>query len=244
MKHRSKDSKHRDSRMTKAQQSDSQQLSIREQSFVEAYVVSTKGNGAAAVREAGYSVKNPDVYAAKLLGKERIRKAIARRRAELQRLADITAQEVISTLTAQMRGDITELLDENGNLDLAAVRRRKLGGLIKSISFSVSTGGGEARPYVSRVEMVSQQQAAIQLCKILHVERDKSDPTTLRRLLDERVAFARLQCLAKALRKLSASSLLQTCQRDSVSKRCLPHFKPTVTAPRHSVDANNPLLTS
>jgi len=189
MKQRSTISK-RDSRMTKAQQSDSQQLSIREQAFVEAYIVSTKGNAAAAVREAGYSVKNPDVYAAKLLGKDRIRKAIARRRAQLQRLADVTSQEVISTLTAQMRGDITELLDENGNLNLATVRSRKLGGLIKSISFGVSVVAGESRPYVSRVEMVSQQQAAIQLCKILHVERDNSDPTTLGRLLDERVAFA------------------------------------------------------
>ena len=61
-------------------------------------------------------MKNPDVYAAKLLGKDRIRKAIARRRAELQRLANVTSQEVISTLAAQVRGDITELLDENGNL--------------------------------------------------------------------------------------------------------------------------------
>ena len=190
MKQRSTISKHPDSRMTKTQQSDSQELSIREAFFVEAYVVSTKGNGAAAVREAGYSVKNPDVYAAKLLGKDRIRKAIARRRAQLQRLADVTSQEVISTLAAQMRGDITELLDENGNLDLATVRRRKLGALIKSISFGVSAGAGEARSYVSRVEMVSQQHAAIQLCKILHVERDQSDPTTLTRLLDERVAFA------------------------------------------------------
>ena len=186
MKRRSTKSKHADCRMTKAQLSDSQELTIREAVFVEAYIVSTKGNGAAAVREAGYSGKNPDVYAAKLLGKDRIRKAIARRRAELHRLADVTSGEVISTFAAQMRGDITEMLDERGNLDLATVRRRKLGGQIKSISFGVS----EAGTYVSRVEMVSQQQAAIQLCKILHVERDKSDPTTLTRLLDERVAFA------------------------------------------------------
>jgi len=177
-------------------------LSLREEAFVEAHVVSAKGNGAAAVREAGYKTKNADVYAAKLLAKASIRGAIERRRDQLRREASVTGHEVITTLTAQMRGDITELTDASGQFDVGVVRSKKLGGLIKVIEFAsleetqrvdgrrLST----TRQIVRRIELVSQQQAAIQLCKVLGIEREATenpnDPAALRKLLGERVAFA------------------------------------------------------
>jgi len=101
-----------------------------------------------------------------------------------------------------MRGDITELTDASGQFDLGVVRSKKLGGLIKVIEFAsleetqrvdgrrLST----TRQIVRRIELVSQQQAAIQLSKVLGIEHDATenpnDPAALRKLLGEQVAFA------------------------------------------------------
>ena len=50
---------------------------------------------------------------------------IAKRRVELRRLSNVSAQEVIAALAAQMRGDITELLSKVGSFDLPKIILRE-----------------------------------------------------------------------------------------------------------------------
>jgi hypothetical protein len=127
---------------------------------------------------------------------------IAKRRADLRRVSNVSAQEVIAVLAAQMRSDITEFLGKDGSFDLERIRSATLGRLIKKLVLrrAVPINGAPARnnvhsafTYVSRVELYSAQSAAIRLCKVLGIEHEKdrtrNDPETLRKLLEERIQF-------------------------------------------------------
>jgi phage terminase small subunit len=179
-------------------------LTLQEESFVGFYL-SNGGNGGAAVRSAGFKCKAKgaaDVQSSRLLRRAKVAEEIAKRRAVLRKSADVTAQEVIQTLAAQMRSDITELFSAKGSFDLAQVRAAGLGKLIKKVALErvppkPATNRRKAQPeriYVSRLELYSAQSAANQLCKVLGINQqpgaNKNDPEYLRTLLDERVAFA------------------------------------------------------
>ena len=79
-------------------------MTERQKRFVDYYIQS--GNATEAARKAGY--KKPDVQGSQNLGKLSVKNAIEARLAEMQseRIAD--AEEVLTYLTAAMRGEITE----------------------------------------------------------------------------------------------------------------------------------------
>lgn len=94
-------------------------MTERQKRFVDYYIQS--GNATEAARKAGY--KHPDVYGSENLGKLSVQKAIQDRMVQLEseRIAD--AEEVLSYLTAAMRGQITEeviVVEGTGNGESSA----------------------------------------------------------------------------------------------------------------------------
>ena len=79
-------------------------MTERQKRFVDYYIQT--GNATEAARKAGY--KKPDVQGSQNLGKVSVKEAIDKRMAKLEskRIAD--AEEVLSYLTAAMRGEISE----------------------------------------------------------------------------------------------------------------------------------------
>ena len=105
-------------------------LTLRQERFIDHYIANG-GNGASTARAAGYSERTAKEIAKENLTKPHIQTRILERIAET---ASLTPAEVVGILTSQMRADITDLFDENDSIDLAAIREKKLGRLIKSIT--------------------------------------------------------------------------------------------------------------
>lgn len=62
-----------------------------------------------------------------------------------------TIQEITGVLTSVMRGDITDLFDEHGRIDIDDVRARGLGALIKSVTIEQKKANGTAEPSDAQV---------------------------------------------------------------------------------------------
>lgn len=96
-------------------------MTERQKRFVDYYIQS--GNATEAARKAGYSEKYTNNNAQKILQNTTVQNAITGRIAEMQseRIAD--AEEVLTYLTAAMRGEITEeviVVEGLGNGESAA----------------------------------------------------------------------------------------------------------------------------
>lgn len=96
-------------------------MTERQKRFVDYYIQS--GNATEAARKAGYSEKYTNNNAQKILQNTTVQNAITSRIAEMQseRIAD--AEEVLTYLTAAMRGEITEeviVVEGLGNGESAA----------------------------------------------------------------------------------------------------------------------------
>src|SRR5689334_8369672 len=104
-------------------------LSLKQKRFVEAYLAT--GNATEAARRAGYDTTDK---ALAVIGHENLRK-LNIQRAISARVADanVKADEVIGTLASQMRGDITELFNENNGFSIEEIRSKGLGHLIKKV---------------------------------------------------------------------------------------------------------------
>lgn len=106
-----------------------------------------------------------------ILSEPEFRQRIA---ARCEDAASLTENEVIGTLANQMRSDVTELFTDSGAFNLQALREKKLGHLIKKIKVKreVESFGDEKYPVdVIEIEIHNSQSAAIQLSKILGIER-------------------------------------------------------------------------
>lgn len=148
-------------------------LSLKQKRFVEAYLVT--GNATEAARQAGYDTydKALAVIGYENLRKLNIQRAIAARVAD----ANVQANEVIGTLASQMRGDITELFNEHNGFTIEEIRSKGLGHLIKKVKLRrewEDVGEDEAKVPVDIIELEfhSSQAAAVQLCKVLGIERE------------------------------------------------------------------------
>lgn len=74
-----------------------------------------------------------------------------------------TVREVLESLTADMRADLTDLFGENGEFDINDIRNRGLGRILKSVTFKrIWEGDKEEREPVDivKVETYSRQEAA------------------------------------------------------------------------------------
>ncbi len=102
----------------------------------------------------------------------------ARLRPELeQRIRDriaesrVTPEEIIGTLASFMRADITQLLDESGQVDFKLIKQRRLGHLLKSVSTTVrETKATDDKPAdvvkTTRIQLHSPIQAAAILARL------------------------------------------------------------------------------
>ena len=72
-----------------------------------------------------------------------------------------TIEEITGRLTQIMRGDITDLLNDQGRFDIDDIRDRGLGGLIKSVTIEQQKANGTSPPAdIIKVEMYSALDAA------------------------------------------------------------------------------------
>ena len=97
-------------------------LTPKQQAFVAEYLVDL--NGSAAARRAGYSAKNADKIASELLGKTRVREAIAAAMEERSKRVEIDADYVLKNLLeiverCMQRAPVfhkgEQVVDEEGN---------------------------------------------------------------------------------------------------------------------------------
>lgn len=102
-------------------------LNARQELFIIEYLKCF--NATKAALAAGYSEKSASETGCELLKNPKV---AARIREHLDNNA-MTAAEVLAHLADIARGDISEVVDANGNLDMAAARRGKKTGLIRKI---------------------------------------------------------------------------------------------------------------
>jgi len=149
-------------------------LTLKQERWINAYLET--GNATEAARQAGYGANEDGL---RVIGCQNLTKLNIKRRIEM-RLAEqnVTAAEVIGTLASHLRADVTDLFDETGILDLQTIRERGLGHLIKKIKRTRRyEGRGEDRQPVDEleIEVNNQQSAAVQLSRILGLEKQPAD---------------------------------------------------------------------
>ena len=100
-------------------------LTAQQRAFVEAYVKSWNASGAAS--SAGYSEKTAYAQGHRLLKHVEVAEAIKERLTEMKMSAD----EVLTRTADIARGNLSEWIDADGNVDIAAMRAAGMGHLIK-----------------------------------------------------------------------------------------------------------------
>lgn len=159
-------------------------LTLKESLWLEAYLQT--GNATeAAIRAYDCTEESARTIGAANLAKVRIRERIRARVAE----AGVETNEVIGTLASQMRCDGTEFLSDSGGFSVGDIRNRGLGHLIRKMKLRrvMEPGQDEEKIPVDIIELEfhSSQQAAIQLCKVLGIEKQPAEnPETLRREIE------------------------------------------------------------
>ena len=109
-----------------------------EETFVEA--LATIPNAKGAVTRAALKAypnqnrRSAGVTGSRLLSKPSVQERIEARRARARESADITRQEVVGLLAQMTRASLSDVLDENGDLDWAKAQARGVDHLIKEVT--------------------------------------------------------------------------------------------------------------
>src|SRR5262245_9412833 len=153
-----------------------QALTHRENLLIDAFIANG-GNGQQAAIEAGYSAARADQSAYQVLHRQIVQQRIRDRIAE----SHVTPEEVIGSLASWMRGDLTEILDESGQVDIKLMREKRLGHLLKTITTTThETEATEDKPAqvtrTIRVQLHSPIQAAQVLARIQGIGLSPSEP--------------------------------------------------------------------
>ena len=104
-------------------------LTHREKVLIDAYIANG-GNGQQAAIQAGYSANRADQSAYQVLHREVVQQHIRDRIAE----SHVTPEEIIGSLASWMRGDLSEMLDESGQVDFDLMKQKRLGHLLKTVT--------------------------------------------------------------------------------------------------------------
>jgi phage terminase small subunit len=117
--------------MNQAKEKEKDELKPRQRLFVEYYLGESQFNGTDAARKAGYSGGDAAlaVRASELLRIRKVRDVIDSRISE----AAMSANEVLARLSAIARGDVADVLDEDGRFDFDKARRANKTGLLKKL---------------------------------------------------------------------------------------------------------------
>src|SRR5215831_2353176 len=105
---------------------------LRHEKFVEGFLANG-GNATRAAKYAGYdqSPASLRAYASWLLKRPEI---VARIRARMVEGARVQTDEILGVLANRMRSNLMDVLDDNGQVDLEAIRALDLGHLIRKIT--------------------------------------------------------------------------------------------------------------
>lgn len=151
------------------------ELTHREQIFINEYI-KNGGNATEAAIASGYGSARPNQSAYQVLHRLRVQQHINDRVAE----STVSADEIIGTLAAFMRGRITDILDDNGDFDINVVRERRLGHLLKTVTRTtrkLESQPGQDPEFVQdyRIQLHSPVQAASILARLTGLNRKNSD---------------------------------------------------------------------
>jgi phage terminase small subunit len=142
-------------------------LTPKREKFVEGYA--RHGNATKAAREAGYT--HPNVQAAEILRDTKVRERIEARRKQAMEDAQVHTNEVIGTLVSHMRADITDLMNEDGEIDFQTAQEGGVSHLIKE--YSVRRTVNESGESVTRtVKLHDSQTAAKALCDVFGLKQE------------------------------------------------------------------------
>src|SRR5262249_40200802 len=152
-------------------------LKLRYERFVEAFLANG-GNATKAAQYAGYDQTPSSLraHASRILKKPQVQACIRNR---LHEGFAVQTDEVVGVLANRMRGNLIDVLDENGRVDLAAIRELALGHMIEKITVvnhapARSRGaGGDQTPepdQTVRLHLNSHAQAANQIARIIRGE--------------------------------------------------------------------------
>ena len=172
-------------------------LTGKQRAFVNAYVGAARFNGTQAARLAGYKGNDVTLCA---VGVENLRKPLIK--AEIDRLMDaltMPSNEVLARLTAIAKGDVTDVLDENGNFSIAVAKQNGKTGLLKKIK----------RKSTSRVVSVKSDSTAF--------DDGEVEETTETQILSEEIEFE-MYSAHEALRDLGKYHKLFTDRVESDNK--------------------------
>jgi phage terminase small subunit len=148
-------------------------LKLRHEKFVE-YYLANGGNATQAAKDAGYS---PNPGSLRTLGSWLLKKPEVQERIRIRILegARVHTDEVLGVLASQMRANLMDVLDDNGHVDLAAVRDLDLGLLVKRVTIvkqvapnpEDATGKPQEQVQTVKMELQSQTGAVNQLARML-----------------------------------------------------------------------------
>jgi phage terminase small subunit len=142
-------------------------LTIKEEAFVSHYIANG-GNGFQAAKSAGYSPDSGYAIASENLRKPQIARRIHERIAEA---TNLTSSEIIGTLASHMRVDITDFLDERGEVDIDRIREQ--GHLVKRLKVRRTYQGKGKDKLVTEtveIELHDAQAAAFKLASLMGLE--------------------------------------------------------------------------
>lgn len=146
-------------------------LTPKQERFADNYIANG-GNGAKAARDAGYPKAAARVVAVENLTKPNIQERI---QARTDDAASLKSEEVIGTLAAHLRSDITEVLDADGGV-VSRIKEKGLGHLVKKIKVRREVEPGTLKKFeLVEIELYGSQSAAIQLAKILGLEKKPAE---------------------------------------------------------------------
>jgi phage terminase small subunit len=185
---------------------DKKPLKPSHQRFADGVASGKTGKAAAQAAFPNQSEESAEVTASRLMRDPRVVERIAQR---IEDALDLTENEVIGTLASMMRFDPTDVLREDGTVDLPLLKELRMGHCLKKFSVRVESvevvevegivEDEEPRAQVKRVDVISVEfhsplAAATQVCKVLGLEQQARE--------NDKTARAR-QHVAKAIERVA-----------------------------------------
>lgn len=161
-----------------------QKLNRKQQRFVDELAPGDK-TGADAARLAGYSVKRPDVAAAKLLALPYVASALEERRSKLAKKIEVTQERIVRELAAIGFSNVRDLYDDKGNLKPLHTLDPIVAAQISGIEVEERGKKGKAR--IRKIRRWDKVSALIALGKTLDVFKDPNDKESGGTVIDNSV---------------------------------------------------------
>lgn len=146
-------------------------VTLKQARFADEYVKS--GNAKESARRAGYGGND---HTLEQIGHENLRKLEIRQRiqARLNSAAMLLPDEIRGTLTDQMRGDVSDFLNDAGYFSLNKAKENGVTHLLKKLEYDEFNS-------VKKFEIYSAQTAAIQLSRVEGIEQQPRENDADRR---------------------------------------------------------------